>query len=150
MDQANFYLASAAVLPVLAVVQVGQRIVPLRVPTPRDQTDVEGLLGHISRFGTAWSLVETALLVVAEVICLRQLQTGHAPLGGAPLVWAALAVLGINVAIKRIELTERDAQRAGQWAADAFVRGQGARRARKDASRADGEERKNDDSAGGS
>lgn len=102
MDPSDFYLASAAVIPIIALAQAVQRSITL---SPRSE-ETEAVLRRVvrrARIGNvAWTAAESVLFVWAEFICLRRLETGSAPFGGSSVVWIALAYGAAYVTLLRL------------------------------------------------
>jgi hypothetical protein len=91
-DPTNFYLACSGLLPVLTFADLFVKRVSVIVPT---QTAADVFMKTVK-----WSAVGVpiwfALFGWAEFVCLRQLQTGHPPFGGAVIVWLDVALLFVQ------------------------------------------------------
>ena len=94
MDNTNFFLASSAVIPVLALTNVVGRSVRLEAVSEEAARERAAIHGSVR---TLVVLMTWTLSVWAEFICLRQLETGHIWLGGATVIWVALVVLTLPV-----------------------------------------------------
>jgi hypothetical protein len=101
-DVTNFYLAAAAVIPIMALAQAVQRTIMLRPPTESAAVVMRRVRTVARIVNVCWSAAEAAFFIWAEYICLRQLQTGVAPFGGSRVVWIALLYGALYVTFLRL------------------------------------------------
>jgi hypothetical protein len=90
MDKTNFFLASAAVIPVLVLTTVVGRSIRLQAVS-EEAAEERAIILRSAR--NLVILAMWALSGWAEFVCLRQLETGHVPFGGPTVVWVALVVI---------------------------------------------------------
>lgn len=113
MDPSNFYLAAAAVLPVLVLTQTVERNIKVNVPNEQTKQRFDRAVDDAFGLGVAVTVLEAALYVLAEFVCLRHLETGRAPIG-AWIVWVALGEAAFWVISGRT-ITERHARAFAHW-----------------------------------
>ena len=91
----DFYLAAAAIIPILVFADTVRDVIVVRVAS-------EQLADRLNRSsprvvalgGILWWL----LYGWAEWICLRSLQIGHSANGGTTVVWIAIGFAGVQLA----------------------------------------------------
>lgn len=104
--RSDFYLASAAVIPLLMFVDLAAQAIdvniPIRLGTARLVANHQsGLIRFAWLAFVFWWL----FFGWAEWICLRSLETGHSATGGPTVIWLALAFLAIQAAATMLRLT---------------------------------------------
>ncbi len=108
-DPSDFYLASAAVIPIMALVQAVQRTLILRPESEQAEASLKFMLKTARLANVLWTAAEAGFFIWAEFICLRWLEVGHAPLGGSGFVWAALLYGAVYLTMLRLSgLIEED------------------------------------------
>jgi hypothetical protein len=92
----EFYLASSAVIPILALAAVIQDAV---VVLPAKTTK---LTRGASKAGQLLALaLVSGVSIWGELVCLRSLELTKSWLGGPVAVWVALGVLTVYIVLKR-------------------------------------------------
>lgn len=109
--RSDFYLAAAAVIPVLALVlfvdsgRRRDRRVTFLVATEKEVSR----LNWASRLGPiVGSLLYAVIVTWGEFACLRSLELGRDAAGGTLIVWAALGLLAVAIVIGFVLVTVYD------------------------------------------
>jgi hypothetical protein len=96
--QTDFYLASSGLIPLLAIAPVVAKEFNIVMPIGREA--VVDRLNRIAPRLQLISLIAFSLFYAwAEFICLRSLEIGRSTFGGPLVIWIALLLLTIQIAV---------------------------------------------------
>jgi hypothetical protein len=85
----DFYLATSAVIPILALTRIAGERIELE---PLNEQAAEFRARAVPTFAYLAVALTWAFPIWGEFICLRTLQTGHVPWGGSVVIWLTLAL----------------------------------------------------------